>query len=164
MRRSDCHLAVKWRRRPESNLAHPLKKCYFAAVRIYAETPADTHKAEEPPVNDFRYHASFYAAMAGCGKGNDVSQLDDQEKARLRKQALAWIRLCLNFVRKSAESDDPDKRRYAVNSLTHGLADPNLVCVRSGPDFEALPPEERAAWAAFWSDMKSARARANRLD
>jgi hypothetical protein len=37
------------------------------------------------------YHAARAAASAGCGQGKDAVQLDDKERAVLRRQALDWL-------------------------------------------------------------------------
>jgi hypothetical protein len=39
-----------------------------------------------------RYIAARFAARAGCGQGADAATLDEKERARLRHQALAWLR------------------------------------------------------------------------
>src|SRR5204862_7263241 len=39
-----------------------------------------------------RYHAACAAVLAGCGQGEDAVRLDEPERARLRQQALDWLR------------------------------------------------------------------------
>ena len=39
-----------------------------------------------------RYNAACAAALAACGQGNDADNLDGKECARLRGQALDWLR------------------------------------------------------------------------
>ena len=39
-----------------------------------------------------RYNAACAAALAGSGRGHDTGKLKDDELARLRKQALDWLR------------------------------------------------------------------------
>src|SRR5215472_4056243 len=49
-----------------------------------------------PPKDDLqtqdRYNAANAAALAGCGQGEDAAKLNDNERTRLRQQALTWLR------------------------------------------------------------------------
>src|SRR5262249_35751333 len=40
----------------------------------------------------YRYNAACSAALAGCGKGKHAAELGDEPRARLRGQALDWLK------------------------------------------------------------------------
>jgi hypothetical protein len=61
-------------------------------LRFYSEAFADDPKLADDLRTRHRYNAACSAALAGCGQGADADKPDDQERARLRQQALAWLR------------------------------------------------------------------------
>ncbi len=68
------------------------RKFGVAALRLYEEAFAADAKLTDDWRRPHRYNAACAAALAGCGLGKDADQLDDRERARLRRQALAWLR------------------------------------------------------------------------
>src|SRR5262249_32577732 len=80
---------------------------YAAAARLFADVlgprPDSANPLTTPPIT-FRFAAAGCAALAGSGTGTDAGQLDDKEKARLRKHALDWMRDDLAVRRKQIES------------------------------------------------------------
>ena len=81
----------------------PYKKLNATSCRFYTEAFANDPKLAEDMQHWHRYNAACTAALAGCGQGNDIAQLDDKERARLRKQALAWLRADLAHWNKQAD-------------------------------------------------------------
>jgi hypothetical protein len=81
------------------------KTLYAAAARYFAEAFDHDAKLADGPWH--RYNAACFAALAGCGHGKDADKLDDQELARLRKQAIAWLRAHLGFWTGKAQSKNP---------------------------------------------------------
>jgi tetratricopeptide (TPR) repeat protein len=68
----------------------PYKRRYAASARLYADAfSAQPRLAEGVPFA--RYNAACAAALAGCGKGADAPDAE-AERARLRDQALKWLR------------------------------------------------------------------------
>jgi hypothetical protein len=108
----------------------------------------------------YRYNAACCAVLAGCGHGRHSSQLDEKEKARLRAQALGWLRSDLVLRRRQARSGQAARRREAAATLTHWLGDPDLGDVRPGPKRVRLSADERATWDTLWADVQAALARA----
>jgi tetratricopeptide (TPR) repeat protein len=86
-----------------------------------------------------RYEAACAAALAGCGRGADAGRLPEAEKARLRGQALAWLRA---------------ERAGAPERAGQWLDDPDLDGVRDPDALAKLPEAERKEWAAFWDDVR----------
>ena len=65
-----------------------IKKLYHTAAGLYAAAFA----AESKLADDHRYNAACFAALAAAGQGEDAAKLDDNERTRLRKQALDWLK------------------------------------------------------------------------
>jgi Flp pilus assembly protein TadD/tRNA A-37 threonylcarbamoyl transferase component Bud32 len=109
-----------------------------------------------------RYNAACAAALAASGKGQDATHLDDDERARWRKQALAWLsadlalwtevlldrgkggglRRTMRFWRSDLDS-----------TLRHWQTDLDLAAVRDGAALAKLPKEERESWNELWKGV-----------
>src|SRR5262249_58594273 len=87
-----------------------------AAARLSAGAFAVDPKLAEDPRSENRYNAACAAALAGCGTGKDAGQLEDPERARLRRQAVSWLRADLAAWR-TLLSNDPDKLRPIVRKM-----------------------------------------------
>jgi tetratricopeptide (TPR) repeat protein len=142
--------------------AQPFQKRYGDAVRIYAEAFTADPKLAEDLRAGHRYNAACCAALAGCGKGKDADKHDDKERARLRGQALEWLRADLLLRRRQASSSAADQRQKAAARLSHWLVDSDLAGVRPGPSEVALPAAERAEWAKLWADVRATLAQARK--
>jgi tetratricopeptide (TPR) repeat protein len=131
----------------------PCKKRYAAAVKLYREAFA----AEPRLVGDMptlpRYNAACCAALAGCGQGDDANQLDANERARLRRQALDWLRAHLAACHKVLERDPPTPTAFLWR-MRQWLHDPNLARVREPHALAKLPEAERSAWQDLWAGVK----------
>jgi hypothetical protein len=66
---------------------------------------------------------------------------------RLRQQALAWLKADL-----AARAKQPAGERAAV--LRQWQTDAALAAVRGEQALRTLPEAERAAWGAFWSEVR----------
>jgi tetratricopeptide (TPR) repeat protein len=130
-----------------------IKKLYAAAVRFYAEFFVAQPKLDVRA--DYRYNAACAAALAGCGQGNDAAQLDAAERARLRKQALNWLKADL-----AAWSQILD-RAAMQKTLRHWQQDADFAGVR-GDALAKLPEAaERLAWQQLWADVEKMLSKAN---
>jgi Flp pilus assembly protein TadD len=133
------------------------QKRYAEAARFSAEAfTADPSLAEDLKAAH-RYNAACYAALAGSGQGQDADKRNAKERAQLRGQALEWLQADLVLRRQQAGSAEAASRREAAIRLAAWLRDPDLAGVRPEPGQVALalPAEERAAWDAFWADVKA---------
>ena len=63
-----------------------------ASARLFADAFAAEPSLANDPERGRRYCAACMAASAGCGRGKDASNLNDEERARLRDQARQWLR------------------------------------------------------------------------
>jgi serine/threonine-protein kinase len=129
------------------------KRYTSAAARYYAEAFAGEPKLAEDLTNQNRYRAACAAALAGCGQGEDAARLDDAERARLRQQALTWLRADLTAWCQRMGSD-PDKARATVlRTLRLWQQVPDLAGVR-GDALTQLPEAERQMWQPLWADVE----------
>src|SRR5262249_38940695 len=82
------------------------KKLYVAAARFWADAFAADPRLADDPESSHRYDAACAAALAAAGLGADAGRLDDQERARWRKQALEWLRANLAVNGRLLESGE----------------------------------------------------------
>ena len=75
-----------------------------------------------------------------------------KESARLRRQALDWLKADLTAWGKLAEG--PAEQRLRVRqTLTHWRASPDLAGVRDQDALAQLPEDERAKWQELWGEV-----------
>ena len=119
------------------------KSLYAAAVRFYTEAFAGRAPAGRRPAGQHRYNAACAAALAGCGQGKDAGGLPDKDHARLRTQALKWLRADLAAWRTVLEKEADKARPAVVQQMQHWLSDTDFTGVR-GPEALAQAPRGRA--------------------
>ena len=91
--------------------------------------------------------------MAGCGQGKDADEINDQERARLRRQALDWLRVELAAWHKALQ-EQPDKNRSAVwVKVITCQTERDLNGVRDAQALAKLPPAEQEAWRSLWTEV-----------
>ena len=121
----------------------------FAAAAGFC---ADAFKADPKLAKDvrtaIRYNAACAAALAGCAQGEDADRLDDKQRARLRRQALDWLREDLSRWAKNGATLDNSSA-----GLRHWQIDPDLAGIRDSDALARLPTEEREQWQRLWSDV-----------
>jgi hypothetical protein len=151
------------------------KKHYATSCRFFAEAFANDATLADDMHQQHRYNAACAAALAGCGQGNDADKLDDKERARLRKQAVLWLRADLADWTKEVESNalrDPDVGIGAAGApnglgrkivpidpetiqttMKHWQDDADLAGIRDRDAVAKLPPDEREACQKLWADV-----------
>ena len=108
-----------------------------------------------------RDSAIRYAVLAAGPSCRDVDPGDEAARARLRGQALAWLREELGVWSTLIDEDrhwvDP------VAPLARWKVDKDLIGVRDPGPLAALPEAERGPWRAAWAevDRQLQRARAS---
>jgi len=98
----------------------------------------------------FRYNGACAAALACAGQGEDAAKLDESEKARLRKQALDWLRADLARWTKQLHSGDSAELQ---STLRRWQMDPDLVSLRDAAALAKLPASESGALTRLWADV-----------
>jgi serine/threonine-protein kinase len=136
------------------------QQLYAAAARFYAEAFAEQPRPADDFGKGFRYNAASAAALAGSGKGQDAGRLDDQGRARLRHQALDWLRADLGAWTKVVEKGPPQERALVQRKLQHWKKDPDLSGLRDPDALAKLPEAEREACLRLWADVAALLGRA----
>ncbi len=130
-----------------------IKKLHHTATRLYAALFAADPKRADDLGAAYRYYAACAAALAAAGQGKDAAQLDDPARARLRKQALDWLRADLVLRTRQCESGKPADRAAVQWALRIWQGESALSGVRDKDALAKLPAEERVACEALWADV-----------
>jgi tetratricopeptide (TPR) repeat protein len=136
------------------------KKRYAAAVRFYTEAFVAEPRLSGDQPSAPRCHTAGAAALAGCGGGQDAVGLPEMARARLRQQALDWLRADLSAQQRVLAKGPAMAPPVIVQSLQHWLQDTAFAGVRGRNALAKLPEAERAPWQQLWADVADTRARA----
>jgi tetratricopeptide (TPR) repeat protein len=128
-------------------------KRHAAAAHFYADAFAADPKLTDVLLASHRYNAACNAALAAAGQGIDAPQPDYKERARLRGQALGWLRAALALWQKQAVSAQAEDRAAARQALRWWQKDADLTGVRDKQALAALPAAERAGWEKLWAEV-----------
>jgi tetratricopeptide (TPR) repeat protein len=139
--------------------------CYIkglnrAVVRFFKEAFAAQPKLADDLDASHRYNAACAGALAGCGQGKDADKLDGKERARLRRQALDWLRADLEAYRGRLDKGPDTARSFVVNRMQDWLGDADLADVREPEALAKLPDIERQPWYELWAQVSETLARA----
>jgi tetratricopeptide (TPR) repeat protein/serine/threonine protein kinase len=138
----------------------PYKQLHAAAARFYAEAFADKPQLADDLNAQHRYNAACSAALAGCGQGKDADKLDAKERARLRQQALDWLRADLKAYHQVMDKSADKAGPAIAQQMQHWLKDTDFTGVR-GPDaLPRLTEAERKEWQKLWEEVEALRMRA----
>jgi tetratricopeptide (TPR) repeat protein len=126
-----------------------------ARMEKWNEAMADIEKAlaGDPKLADdldagYRYDAARYAIRAAGARATA-----DNERARLRKLALDWLRADLAVRTRQLQSGQSADRSEAEGALRRWQRDNDLAGIRDTAALAKLPAEERAACEKFWADV-----------
>jgi serine/threonine-protein kinase len=122
-------------------------KRYVTAARFSAEA-----FAAAPAQAEDVYGAACSAALAGCGRGADAPAAEAY-RARLRAQALVWLRADLAWWAKMAESGNSKALEAVRGALHHWQEDAELAGIRDAAELAMLPEAEQAEWKKLWADV-----------
>ena len=128
---------------------------YTAAARLWGEALAGDPKLGDDRQAGHQYNAACAAALAAAGKDKNEPLPDDVAKAKLRQQALDWLKAELATWTNLLESAPPQARQAIVQTLDHWKKDSDLAGVREAEALAQLPPDEQKAWRTLWADLDS---------
>jgi serine/threonine protein kinase len=152
------------RKRAETQLwrAASLAKAgqHILSVRLYREAFAAQPALADDLQHQHRYNAACPAALAGCGQGKDADQTDDKERARLRRQALEWLRADLTAYRQALDKQPQKARAAILQRMQHWHQDKDFAGVRGPEALAKLPECDRKEWQALWEEVETIRKRA----
>jgi tetratricopeptide (TPR) repeat protein len=134
-----------------ANLCQRFKHQYADAAKFYAAAFAAEPKLAEDLNKSNRYNAACAAVLAAAGQGKTADKLDAQAKAKLRQQALDWLRADLALWQKQAQGGTASSTLTKV--LSHWQTDPDLTSVRDFKALGQLPEAELQDWLTLWADV-----------
>jgi serine/threonine protein kinase/Flp pilus assembly protein TadD len=137
------------------------KGLYAAAARSWADALAREPALADDLAAGYRYSAVCAAALAAGGKGRDEPPPDGPARARLRAQALGWLRADLAARAERLDAGPPAARARAVQSLRHWKADTDLAGLRDEAELAKLPEADREACRALWAEVDALLRRAS---
>jgi serine/threonine-protein kinase len=129
------------------------RKLHRAATGLYAAAFAADPKLADDLQGQYRHKAACCAALAAAGQGEDATPLDGRERARLRRQALDWLRADLALYTRQLESGTPQARTLARQSLQRWQTVSALAGLREATALAKLPAEEQKACTQLWADV-----------
>jgi serine/threonine protein kinase len=137
-----------------AKMAYEQKKFSFA-TRLWAEALDSDPKLGDDRQAQHRYAAACAAALAADGKGQDEPTLDEAAKAKLRGQALEWLKAERLTCKKLLEykSQGQPAQPNVVQKLGNWRKDNDLASIRDAAALAKLPPDERAAFEQLWADV-----------
>jgi serine/threonine protein kinase/Flp pilus assembly protein TadD len=135
----------------------PFKKLYAGSFRFYREAFANDPKLANDLQRRYRYKAACAAALAGCEQGQDAQAIAEEERPRLRRQALDWLRADLAAYRRLLDKD-PNKAGSAIGKqMQHWQQDADFTGVRGLKALAKLPAAERTDWQKLWQEVEALR-------
>ncbi len=136
------------------------KKHYVAAARFFSQGLTADPKPADDLENSHRYQAACAAALAGCGRGDDAAQLDGQERARWRKQALHWLRADLKAHGELLPVSNPKERQRLQECLRSWQSDQALAGLRDATAIAHLSAAEQESCKQLWAEVQALLAKA----
>ena len=128
-----------------------IKKYHHASARLFADA-----FAAEPRITDrlgSMYDAAYSSVLAAAGSSEESSPLDDDERARLRKQALDWMRADLDRYATKLQTAKPEERAVLEVALRKWQEEPDLASIRDPAALALLPDEEQDEFGDLWADV-----------
>jgi serine/threonine protein kinase/Tfp pilus assembly protein PilF len=129
------------------------KSRHLTASRLWAKALEIDPKLGDDRRAQHRYNAACSVALAAAGQDKDEPAPDEPLRARLRNQALDWLKAELVTWGKLLESGPPQARAAVAQTLRHWKVDPDLAAVRDADALAQLPEAERKEWQALWADV-----------
>jgi serine/threonine-protein kinase len=133
------------------------KKLNRAAYRFFTDAFDKQPKLAEDMRAQHRYNAACAAALAGCGQGKDADQTDEKERARLRRQAITWLRADLAAWRQLLDKEPVKMRAVVQKTMQHWQQDNDFAGVRGPEALSKLPEDERQDWQKLWQEAEALR-------
>jgi serine/threonine protein kinase/Tfp pilus assembly protein PilF len=141
-----------------ARLCQYYKRLYAASARLYAEAFETKPELANDPATGHRYDAACAAALAGCGQGEDAAKLDNEERARLRRQAMEWLRADLAAWAELL-GRDPKQAGTVAKTMQHWQSDADLAGLRDKDALAKLSESETSTCQKLWADVDALLAR-----
>ncbi len=121
------------------------KGLYREAAGLYADSLAADPRLADDLGTGHRYDAAISAALAAAAGGEDG--------ARLRRQAIEWLRADLALHATKLETGKPEERAAVRDALREWQGNSDLACIRDSAALAALPREDQDALGRLWADV-----------
>jgi serine/threonine-protein kinase len=135
---------------------------HAAAARIWQEALELDPKLSDDRQAQHRYNAACSAALAGCGQGKNDPPPSDEQKTKLRQQALDWLTAELGVWAKLLAAANDEQRGGIAKILEHWHQDVDLAGIRDDAELAKLPEAERVAFHKLWADVDALLKKASR--
>ncbi|MDB5351733.1 MAG: hypothetical protein JWN86_2980 [Planctomycetota bacterium] len=122
-------------------------------ARLWTEAIEADPKLSDDRKAQHRYKAACAAAMAGSSQGKDDPKPDEAGKAKLRAQAMGWLRAELAAWEKVATTVGPGNKELVGRTLAHWKGNSDLAGIRDAQELAKLPEAERKEWQALWGEV-----------
>jgi tetratricopeptide (TPR) repeat protein len=129
------------------------RKLYRASAGQFADAFAADSKLGSDRRAGHRHNAACTAALAVSGQGKDDPAPDDATEAKLRKQALDWLKAELSAWNRISMIIEPGNKELVARTLTHWKEDADLASIRDASALRKLASEEKAAFEQLWKDV-----------
>jgi tetratricopeptide (TPR) repeat protein/serine/threonine protein kinase len=128
------------------------RKLPAAAARLYGKG-LQTLPITGQFKSDQLYNGACAACLAATGTGGHALKLDSKERARLRDQALRWLRAALAFEKEQSKKAGAAERAVIRKRIQHWLVDADLASLRDPAALSELAAEQSTRWLGFWADV-----------
>jgi hypothetical protein len=98
--------------------------------------------------------------LAASGRGRDVPPPDDATKAKLRQQALGWLRAELDTWSNLLGSANGPQPGSIARTLEYWQTEPDLAGIRDPDALAKVPADERDSFTELWTDVAALRKQA----
>jgi serine/threonine protein kinase/Tfp pilus assembly protein PilF len=127
---------------------------YATSARFWNEAIAETPTLDDDMAKGHRYNAACSASLAASGRGKDEPMPDDAAKAKLREQALGWLRADLAAWGEVLDgTKEPARKQKVAGTIAHWKEDADLAGIRDEQALARLPEAEREAFRTLWADV-----------
>jgi tetratricopeptide (TPR) repeat protein len=135
-------------------LAHD-RKHFATAAHLWSDALAADPKLGDDRRTGVRYNAACVAALAAAGQGKDDPGPDDAAKAKLRGQALEWLKAELVAWTNILDTGPAPMKARIAPTIEHWKADTDLASIRDAEVLAGLPEAEWKEWHALWAEVEA---------
>ncbi len=130
-------------------------KRHAAAAGLWTEALKTDPRLADDRQTQLRYNAACAAALAAAGAGKDEPPPDDAARAKLRSQALGWLKGEVVSWAKTLDGAPAQMKANIAPTLKHWKTDSDLAGIRDPEALAKLPDPERKLWQALWVDVEA---------
>ncbi len=127
----------------------------YASARLYWAVFAQQPSLADDLESQDRLRAACAAGQAGCGIGEDATGLSQAVKAKLRKQALAWLEADRDAWKQRLQSGSSAERSKAARTFAGWSRNKDLACLCNQADLAKLPASESKEWQGMWAEVNA---------